>query len=524
MKKLFFVFACLSLTALGLGTASAGIALSPIGTHAAGGFDASAAEIVQFDPATKRAFVVNGGTKGIDILDLSDPAAPKLLKSVSVTDYGKSVNSVAVQNGLVAAAVEADPKQDNGKILVMDTDGAIKKVFEAGALPDMVAFTPDGSRILAANEGEPNDDYGDDPEGSVTIVDISKGLDKAVVAQVGFTAYNGKEEELRKKGVRVSHPNASPAMDFEPEYIAVSPDSGTAFVALQENNAMAVIDIAKGEVVDIYGLGLKDWAGEGLVFDASNKDGGIVLKSWPVFGCPMPDAVTAYEKDGAVYIVTANEGDGREYGPDEDNPVYVDEVRVGKAKLDEKAFPDAAELQDKKNLGRLKVIKDLSDTDGDGDLDRLVAFGGRSFSIYDAKGNLVHDSGDDFEKIIAKAYPDNFNASSDDNKIDDRSDDKGPEPEGVALGEIDGRTYAFIGLERMGGIMVYDVTDPKNPVFVQYAQNRDFSRAPDSGEAGDLGPEGLCFVAAGDSPSGKDLLIVGNETSGTTTIYEIERK
>ncbi|TIH20226.1 alkaline phosphatase [Marinifilum sp. JC120] len=524
MKKTFIALLCAaSLTATAGICSAAGIKLVKAGTYHTGAFDESAAEIVSFDPASMQAFVVNGDSKAIDILNISNVNKPALVDSISVKKYGKGANSVAVKKGLVAAAVEATPKQNTGKIVVMNTAGDVKAVFPAGALPDMVTFTPDGKHIISANEGEPNDKYDNDPEGSVTIINISKGLKKAVVKQVRFDGYNSKKTELQKKGVRISHPKATVAQDLEPEYLAVSPDSKTVFVSLQENNAIAVIDIASGKIKDIFPLGLKDWAAHKNVFDASNKDGGIMLKSWQVFGCYMPDSIASYKAGGKTYIVTANEGDGREYGEDDDHISYVDEVRAGKAKLDAKAFPNAAELQEKKNLGRLKVIKDLSDTDGDGDLDRLVAFGARSFSIYSEDGKLVYDSGDDFEKITAKTVPEGFNASNDDNEMDDRSDDKGPEPEGVTVGEIDGRAYAFVGLERIGGIMVYDITDPKNPTFVQYELNRDFSKDVKSKEAGDLGPEGLCFVSAADSPSGKPLVIVGSEVSGTTTVYEIEK-
>ena len=179
-------------------------------------------------------------------------------------------------------------------------------------------------------------------------------------------------------------------------------------------------------------------------------------------------------------------------------------------------------MQKDENIGRLLVTTALGDTDGDGDYDQLYSYGGRSFSIWNDQGQLVYDSGDDLERITAERYPDYFNASNSNNNFDNRSDDKGPEPEGVTTGEINGRTYAFIGLERIGGVMIYDVTDPSKASFVQYVNNRDFSAATDSAEAKDLGPEGLVFVSAEDSPNGKPLLIVANEVSGTTTFYEID--
>ncbi len=521
MKKWSISILCVAVVFCWSCAEAMALQLVKAGTYNSGVFDASAAEIVGYDAQSKKAFVVNAHADKVDVLDLADITAPKLAASASLKEFGKGVNSVAVKNGLVAIAVEADPKQEPGKIVVMDTSGDVQGVFPAGALPDMVCFTPDGNYILSANEGEPNKQYDNDPEGSVTVVDISQGLDKAKVTQVDFTSLNDRKQALAAKGIRISHPGSTVAQDLEPEYMAISGDSRTAYVTLQENNAVAVIDIPSARLAGIWSLGLKDWAALGLELDASDKDDAVNLQSWPVLGCYMPDSIASYEVGGKTYLVVANEGDSREYGEDEDNPVYVDEIRVGKAKLDPEKFPNAAELQKKKNLGRLKVVKDLSDPDGDGDLDRLVAFGGRSFSIYTSDGKQVFDSGDVFEKKLAELYPGNFNASNDKNKKDNRSDDKGPEPEGVTVGAIGSKTYAFVGLERMGGIMVYDITDPQNPSFVLYQLDRDFSADPESGKAGDLGPEGLCFVPASSSPSGKDLLLVGNEVSGTTAIYEI---
>lgn len=514
MKRIFLsaLCACLFLAA----TNAHALKLVPAGTYKSGIFDESAAEIVAYDSEAKRVYVVNANNNVIDVLDIADITKPKKLRSFDFSKYGKGVNSVAYHNNMIAVAVESKPKQNPGTVVVVNRDGKTLAAFRAGALPDMVTFTPDGKFILCANEGEPNDAYDNDPEGSVNVIDISEGLKNATNYSVRFTAYNQFKEHLQAQGIRISHPKATVAQDLEPEYIAVTPDSKTAFVALQENNAIAVIDIEKAMVTKILALGLKDW-GHGLSMDASDKDGMINLHPWPIYSAYMPDAIATYSVDGRNYIVTANEGDSREYGD------YADEERLAKVKLDPKAFPNAAELQAKKALGRLKTIPDLSDMDGDGDYDRIVGFGGRSFTIWDDMGNKIFDSGDDFEKILAKQYPDYFNTTNDEHKFDNRSDDKGCEPEAAEVGVIDGRTYAFIGLERMGGIMVYDITNPKHAKFVTYRLDRNFKGDPKKSEGGDLGPEGVKFVPASKSHTGTDLLIVGNEVSGSTTIYTIQK-
>ncbi|MDY6803309.1 MAG: choice-of-anchor I family protein [Cyanobacteriota bacterium] len=266
-------------------------------------------------------------------------------------------------------------------------------------------------------------------------------------------------------------------------------------------------------------LGLIEFA-EGNTLDASNEDDGINLENWPVFGMYQPDAIESFPIDGKTYYITANEGDARDYEG------FSEEARVGdvEIELDPDVFPDATELKAEDALGRLKITNTKGDIDGDGKFDRLYAFGGRSFSIWDEFGNLVYDSSDDFEKLTAELFPDNFNSDNDDNdSFDSRSDDKGPEPEGVAVGEVDGITYAFIGLERVGGIMVYNITNPKKPKFVEYFNNREFDGDASEGTAGDLGPEGLTFIPAEDSPDGRALLVAANEVSGTTTIYQVSK-
>ncbi|MBW7882665.1 MAG: choice-of-anchor I family protein [Caldilineaceae bacterium] len=259
-------------------------------------------------------------------------------------------------------------------------------------------------------------------------------------------------------------------------------------------------------------LGIVHLAPNGL--DASDKDDGIFIQNWPVLSLYQPDAIGAYTVNGQTYLVTANEGDARDYDG------YSEEKRLADIVLDASAFPDAAYLQQSENLGRLRITTASGDTDGDGLYEQIVGYGGRSFSIWDTAGNLIFDSGDALEQITAELLPEGFNSNGESDSFDSRSDDKGPEPEAVAIGVLDGRTYAFVGLERIGGIFVYDITDPKAPTFIEYVNNRDLS-APTE-EAGDLAPEGIIMVPAGASPTAGPLLIVANEFSGTTSIWAIE--
>lgn len=505
-------------------TSAEAISLKPIGTYSTGLFDEGGAEIPTYDPVTQRLFVVNGGAKTIDVLSISDPTKPSLLFNIDITPYGGAANSVSFKNGLLAAAVEAVTPQDPGKAVFFNANGDFLNSVTVGALPDMLTFTPDGNRVLVANEGEPNSDYSVDPEGSVSIINLG---DFSVV-NAGFTQFNSQIDQLRAAGVRIFGSNATVAQDLEPEYITVSEDSTKAWVSLQEGNAIAVLDLIENQISDIIPLGFKDYSQPGNGIDASDRDDAINITNWPVLGMYQPDAITSYTVNGKTYIVTANEGDTRDYD------TFSEEIRLGNDgyQLDPDAFPNADELKLPANLGRLTVTNTLGDVNGDGLFEQIYAFGGRSFSILEvdeATGILkqVYDSGDDFEQIIAQRLPDFFNSNNTENNFDNRSDDKGPEPEDVKVAEINGRFYAFVGLERVGGIMTYDITDPLNPVFVDYTNNRDFTAETTIDDktnpaVKDLAPEGLLFISAANSPNGKPLLVAANEVSGTTTLFSID--
>ena len=522
-------------------TATTRLHLDLLDRYETGAFDESAAEIVAFDAASKRLFVVNGDSKGIDVLSLAADGRMSKIGSIDTSSSANvnwgGANSAAVANGRVAVAIENDNKQLNGFVALYNAaDLTLLRVFNAGALPDMLTFTPDGNRILVANEGEPDDDYLVDPEGSITLIDLSAGVSAATTTQIGFSSFNSQIDSLRAADVRIFGPGASVAQDLEPEYITVAADGNTAWVALQENNAMAVLDLASTPpaVSDIVSLGLKDHSANGNALDPSNRDDATAIANWPVFGMYMPDAIATLSVGGVDYVVTANEGDARDYDG------YSEEDRVADLDLDANDFADAATLQDNARLGRLLTSvaegRAGGNLDGDELIERIQAYGARSFSIWRGSDlSQVFDSGSDFEDITSAALGEDFNSTNDENQSgDNRSDDKGPEPEALALAELNGRHYAFIGLERVGGIMVYDVTEPANPSFVRYQIDRDFSVVfdrdseddpdPSSAQlsaAGDLGPEGMTVISAADSPTGEPLLVVASEVSGTTTVYAI---
>ena len=454
--------------------------------------DVGAAEISAYDPATKRLFVVNNGpVNKIDVIDFADPTAMKVIGSISMTPYGGAVNSVAVYDGKLAAAIESVDKQANGKVAVFKTsDYSEIKVITVGALPDMVTFSNDGKYIMTANEGEPNDTYTNDPVGSVSIISINENY---AVTTLDFAGFEGKKVELVAKGFRIFGPGLNFAKDIEPEYITISDDSKTAWVTLQENNAIAKINIATKTITDIFPLGFKDYNVDGNEIDPSDKNTGTPLAKWNVKGIYMPDGIAVNEHNGIPYLFTANEGDAREYA------AFVEVARVKDITLDPTAFPNASTLKTEAQLGRLNITKTLGDTDGDGDFDALYSLGSRSFSVWNGNtGAQIFDSKNELDvKTIAAGV----------GFYDDaRSDDKSIEPEGIAIGKIGTKKVAFVGMERADAVAVYDISDPTKPVFLQLLK------------CGDA-PEGVMIIPAKNSPTKKSLLVVSSENDGVIKVY-----
>ena len=535
-----------------------------------------AAEIVQFHPATNTIYAINSAADEptIEIIDasslttdaLSNPLSSENLTSTALvlpTEQSGVIlagpTSVAVSGNWMAVAVPAADKATNGLILFyngLDTSSpTFVKAVEVGNLPDMVTFTPDASKVLTANEGEPSGDYNIDPEGSISVITIVDGTPSDNSTTISFSDYNGKKAELVTQGMHFPNPSGrtingtlistSVAQDLEPEYITTTNEM--AYVTLQENNGLAIVDLSDNSV-KIIGLGFKDWSDYQL---DGMEDGSVSFGQYDdLYGMYMPDTIASYQWKDANFLLTANEGDAREYffdtknangeqdedlcnaagGQDFDEDdgclSYTDETQGRRldyalgSNLDTLAGDDPRDFDfTAYPLGRLTVTNTLGDKNNDGEYEALYAYGARSFTIWDNNGLVVFDSGDDFERITASVHGDTFNNNNDENEGDSRSANKGPEPEALTVGQVGDKTYAFIGLERLGGIFVYDVTNPYNATFVDYVINRDLTEGGDV--IGDSGPEGMVFVAADRSPTGLALVIIGNEVSGTVSVWQI---
>jgi len=524
-----------------------------------------AAEIVAYQASKKWIYAINssGDDAVVNIIpaDTFDTAA--LVQDnegiVSATNLESAItltlndntpgdaNSIALDdnNQLLAVAMAAKNVGEVGQIAfydISDDAPAFIKNVPAGFLPDMVTFNHDGTKVVVANEGEPNGDYSIDPEGSISVINIENGIIADTATNIDFTAYNNQQAELEEEGLVFANPtgrtingneiNTTVAMDLEPEYVSISKDNKYAYVSIQENNALAIVNLEDNSL-ELKGLGFKDWSN--LQIDASDKDGGVNFKSYPgLYGMYQPDTISSFSWKGANFIVSANEGDAREYffdttdeadciakgglDYDEDDGclAYIDESRVEDITL-------AANFDylnnDDDDIGRLKVSTVKGDANDDDQYESLYAYGARSFTIWDSNGLVVFDSGDDIGRITASVHGEAFNNNEDENKGDTRSDDKGAEPEALTIGTIGERTFAFIGLERMGGVMVYDITNPYDVQFEDYFYNRGVIEGADI--TGDLAPEGMVFVTAEQSATGEPLLIIGNEISGSIAVWQI---
>jgi len=464
---------------------------------------APGAEIVVFNPVNQSFYVVSDYLQAVDIVNISNPRNPTLVRRIDIGAMGQArgfdagdATSVAinVQREIIAVAVQHPDFTQNGFIVVMDFDGNYLRHYRSGVQPDMIAFTPNGEYILTANEGEPRDGFGPgtvDPEGSVTLVRLADGYTRTV----GFHAWDNRRSELVANGVLLK-PGVPPSRDLEPEYIAVTEDSRLAFVSLQENNAIAVFDMATYEFVSIRGLGFVDHSLPGNEI-ALHTGSQITIQNENVFGVRMPDGIATININGVQYILTANEGDAREWGDFED----THRVPIGATSNVEVIINEF-----KEGLGA----------------NRTYLLGSRSFSIFRADTmELVFDSGSEFERVTARMFPDNFNANHSSNAINNRSNRKGPEPEDVQTIRVGDRVYAIIGLERIGGVFMFDITNPSQAFYVDYINIRCFESPFSTRTSGDLGAEGLTTIPAELSPNGRPLILVANEVSGTVTILEI---
>ncbi len=529
--------------------------LASVGRWVSGSGNAGA-EITAYDAKTFRMFVTNGATNQIDIVDIKNPKKPVLFGRINLAKNGVvSIQSVAVKDGIVAiATMVSSNKADAGRVFLADVNGKLVPSalsgIAVGSLPDSIHFSPNGQYVITANEGEPTSycltngtlPTTTDPNGSISIIDISKK--KLAATTLDFSAFDIRKDALTYTGARVFGPKASVAQDLEPEFITISDDSNYAWVTLQENNAIATVDLTTKTIIAVNGLGFKSFNTGGL--DSSDKDNGINITTKNVYGMYQPDGIVQMTIGETTYLITANEGDAREYaclmGGTDAATLEAEDVRFGKnatSTVDATLKTDAV-------AGRLKVTPFTPASVSGAPITAKTtvsdaySFGARSFSVWKANTlegvftmDQVFDSGSSIEKQLALLAPTRFNADWSlttglINAVDSRSGSKGPEPEGLGLGTAYGRTWMVVGLERDSGLMLYDMTNPTAPEFKSYINTSKsagnmLQSTKKNAAAGDVSPEGILIISPKDSPTGKALVLASYELSGTVGIYEITK-
>ena len=551
------IFALFAVVAGAVQTSSAGAeTLAPNGSELkfvgryVTGAGLGGAEISAVDTASKRLFITNGAKNTIDIVDISNLKKPKLIKAVSFTSSGATgIQSVAAKNGVVLVAAQMASKTAPGRIFVMDVNGKLRAGLSdgiaVGALPDHVTISPNGKFAIVANEGEPTNycltngalPETTDPLGSISIINLSS---KTPTAQtIDFKSFSARKNAITYAGGRIFGPNATVEQDIEPEYAAFSADSAYAYVTLQENNSIATVDVATGTIVNILGLGVKNHNVYNNGLDSSDRDNVINIEKRNIQGMYLPDAIGTIDAGGNTYMVTANEGDAREWA------CLLGGTDATKLEAEDPRFADVADttvdstFKGSSVAGRMKVTQ-FSPANVGGTIvtsatkvANAFSFGTRSFTVWKNNlidgvygADLVFDSGDEIERVLANERPKLFNADWNTstglvNGFEARSASKGPEPEGLAIGKAYGRTWMVLALERDSGLMLYDVTNPVKPRFRQYLNTSIPGGDIILGTAGDVSPEGVLFLEAAQSPTGKPMVVVSYELSGSVAFFEV---
>lgn len=465
------------------------------------------AEIPVYDRVTGRLFVTSA--TDVHALELREGSDARGIGFARLGLAGDDVTHVAADPAgrgfLAACLVPARFATKFGHVVFIDplTLREVGRVA-AGHNPDSCAFSPGGEFLVVANEGQaevlPTGEIVD-PPGSVTVIDLRGVRSAADLAglrdsDVREVALHGDVLDRAMGSMcppRISERNReSPAVDLEPEYVT-APDNQWAYVSMQENNAVLRVALDTARVDAIVGLGLVD-----RVIDASDADGSRG-PAWEVSCAPMPDQLAVFGAGGVRYLVMAEEGDSRGNatagGEGVGDAARVSDL-VAWGVIGEEVVPSEAAAPER--LGRLNVLVDAA-RGPDGAPGSLVAPGTRSIGVYDTSTmTRMGDTGSQFEVATLSLFGD-----------DSRSDDRGPEPEGVIIATIGDRRVAFVSLERPGAIAMVDLTEPSAPRLV--------SVHPSAWD-GDLGPESMCLI---ERPDGGSILVVCYETSGTVVLYGV---
>lgn len=473
------------------------------------------------------------GRHGVEVVALEDPADPHPLRWVGFDSDSLpaggvigSVSSVAVDplgRGFGAVTlIPADSPERPGALVLFDfLSGQVLKVVSVGYHPDCVTFSADGRFVITADEAEYHPRRTQKP-GSISVLDLGANRVRegiASIAESSVETYTFDAQHLADgvdlSGLRRHHGSSDLpiGMILEPEY--VSELNGLVYVSLQENNALGVFDLKQRKWLNVFNLGSRM-----VHVDASDRDGrrgaGAAIIDDLVRGLPMPDTIKAFEWKGRAYVVTANEGDARAH--DEGDVMRLKHAgRRGPAI----AASTEAELRQRYGrkpladayLGRLEVsiFDGLNEA---GEIAEPTMFGTRGFSILDGMtGELIFDSGSFIEEFALQHDPATFNMN--DGKVanmDDRSDNKGPEPEALAVAHFAGKLWMAVGTERQNGLFLLIVDELAAPRLFAYANPH---------LDGDFSPESILLIPGDHRPDAANLMIAAFEGSGTILVYRV---
>ncbi len=548
------------------------VTLMRLSRYSSGQFGVGAAASVAYYGGNRTALIANRHSNRVEVVSLTNPSTPQMTAQIDASAdaasvLGRAMGAVAavaayddvdatMDRDRIAVTVMGAGRADNGAVVIYKAaDRSRVTVLQTGVGPEAVSFSQDGRFVITADKGAPAPDYSVDPEGSISVVDLTPTpvapatTAPPAISVLDFRAFNlsgitpipatSREAEIQPDVRFTNRSGATRAQDFDPGSVTTAVNA-RAYISLQQNNAIATVALAPARIETIVGLGSKDFNTSTSGMDASDQDAVDAITPRPVRGFRQPGTLVAFRNTDEVLLLTANTGAPRTL------PGFDETTRAATLLLDPVVFPTAAELQQNANLGRLIVSAaegnapatgtGTSTVPQDPDLETIFTFGARSFSIVRTTGFPIFDSGNDFERITLERLGTNFNSAADANGTGDtRSDDQGPAPRGAAIGQIDGAAFAFIGLSEAGGIMVYAMDRTlRSARFLEYKTERDFTvtasnpdgnadGAPDTNLAvGDLGPAQMIFVPISASPTTDSLLIVGNAVSGTTTIYAVK--
>ncbi|MEU4361001.1 esterase-like activity of phytase family protein [Promicromonospora sp. NPDC023987] len=270
--------------------------------------DETVAEISAVSEDGSTLIHTDAAARRIGFVDISDPADPQGLGSLSLAELGSEHDeptSVAVVGEYVLVVVDSSTSftAPSGRLDVVDLATRTRvRSIDLGGQPDSIAVTHDGARAVIAMENQRDEDV---------LADTGEGeegdLPQAPAGFLQFVDLRGTDPAAwQTRPVTLDVPALAAAgldtpQDVEPEYVSINPSDTKVAVTLQENNGVAVLDVVSGELLNVFS------AGEVALEGVDTDDDGAVDQTGSVEAAPRePDAIGWVDDE---HVATANEGD-----------------------------------------------------------------------------------------------------------------------------------------------------------------------------------------------------------------------